>query len=352
MSDLFRAEIGRQPVALDAAVSALAAQEPVLADLARLTGTGPRVVLTGMGSSYDACLGAASILGRAGVAAMSVTAAELLHFRQPILGPDSMLVTVSQSGHTVELVRLLDQLAAGPARPMLVAITNGRDNPVARAADIALDMGIGEERGPATMSFLGTLAALAVLVRIVAGDDPAAALAALRTAAVPAGARIRTLLAGADDLAASLERWLDGRSHLVLVGRGAARAAAEVGALVLKEAAGYPAQSLDAAQFRHGPIELAGPSLALAVVATEPATYALDAGLAGELAAHGTAVLLLGSEPGAVDGVRAIPLGRLDPLLAAGVATVPLQLLAWRLAVAGGREPGVFRTGGKVTTRE
>ena len=62
-----------------------------------------------------------------------------------------------------------------------------------------------------------------------------------------------------------------------------------MGALTLKEAVGLPIESLQTAQFRHGPLELAGPDLAAIVIATEPETRDLDVGLAGELVALGAA---------------------------------------------------------------
>src|SRR5689334_3904639 len=91
MSERFHAGSARQPDALEAAVAALARQPLVLDHLADLPRTSPLLVLTGMGSSYDACLGAASILGRAGITACTVTAAELLHFRLATLGPGTVL---------------------------------------------------------------------------------------------------------------------------------------------------------------------------------------------------------------------------------------------------------------------
>ena len=96
----------------------------------------------------------------------------------------------------------------------------------------------------------------------------------------------------ADDLLG----WLGGRPQLALVGRGSARAAAEMGALTLKEAARFPAESLQAAQFRHGPLELAGPELAVIVIATEPATRSLELGLAAELVTAGAAVLVVSQD--------------------------------------------------------
>ncbi len=75
--------------------------------------------------------------------------------------------------------------------------------------------------------------------------------------------------------------------------RGHGRPAAEMGALTLKEAARFPAESLQTAQFRHGPLELASPALGAVVIAVEPATEAIDLGLAGELVESGAAVLVV-----------------------------------------------------------
>src|SRR5437773_2483476 len=82
------------------------------------------------------------------------------------------------------------------------------------------------------------------------------------------------LLENADQTAETLADWLDDRTVLTLLARGGARAAAEMGALTLKEAARIPAESLQAAQFRHGPLELAGPDMAAMVFSTAPATRA------------------------------------------------------------------------------
>jgi glucosamine--fructose-6-phosphate aminotransferase (isomerizing) len=137
-----------------------------------------------------------------------------------------------------------------------------------------------------------------------------------------------------------------------VLGRGPARAAAEMGALTLKEAAGLAVESLETAQFRHGPLELAGPDLAAIVIATEEETLDLDVGLADELAKAGSAVLVIGrGSRGSPDALR-IDVGSTDRTIAPAVSIVPIQLLAWRLAVMRGREPGAYVRASKVTTRE
>src|SRR3954449_4606844 len=228
----------------------------------------------------------------------------------------------------------MDRLPAG-AGPTIAAITNGSSNTVAAAADIALDTCAGEELGPSTMTFAGAMAVLEALT----GDPP------LERAAL----EMERLVAEPDAAADHLSSWIDGRPTLALVGRGSARAAAEMGALTLKEAARFPAESMQAAQFRHGPLELAGPHLAVMVIATEPETRGLDLAMADELRSLGTAVWTVTA---GVEAAGATDIGPIDRLLAPAAAIVPAQLLAWRLAVLAGREPGTYVHAAKVTTRE
>jgi glucosamine--fructose-6-phosphate aminotransferase (isomerizing) len=125
-----------------------------------------------------------------------------------------------------------------------------------------------------------------------------------------------------------------------------------MGALTLKEAVGMPAESLEAAQFRHGPLELAGPELAAIVLATEPETIDLDLALAAELVAAGAAVLVVTREGVALAGASRIEIGGLARTIAPAVSILPVQLLAWKLATLRGREPGAYVRASKVTTHE
>ena len=182
----------------------------------------------------------------------------------------------------------------------------------------------------------------------IAGMAPDAVLDGLRRDAEATAAAIEGLLAR-DTLADDLVTWHGGRATTVILARGGARAAAEMGALTLKEAVGMPVESLQTAQFRHGPLELAGPDLAAMIIATEPETRDLDLAIADELRGLGAAVWTVTagvSAPGATD------VGPLNPLLSPAAAIVPAQLLAWRLAILAGREPGAYVHAAKVTTHE
>lgn len=350
--DPYLSEILEQPAALRRAGHAVVAQVAQLRTLTALREANPRIVLTGMGSSFDACLAAASILAGMGVMPTTVNASELLHFRRNALGPGCLLLIVSQSGRSAEIVRLADT-SDGISRPAIVSITNGLDNPLASASDVAFDMEVGPERGPATMTFAASLVVLAALVEILGRNrskDIEAVSTLVADRADRASRAAERLLADHRDHADELQTWLGHRS-LVILGRGTARAAAEVGALSLKEAGGYPAEALDTAEFRHGPLELAGPDLAAVVISLEASTRPLDHALCEELSAFGTRVLVVGGGP-APRGARFIAIGDIHRSLAPSVAAIPLQLLAWRIATARARRPGEFTRGSKITTRE
>ena len=340
LPDRFLTEILGQPDAIRRAADGLLDQADTLAAVRRVTGAAGAVVFTGMGASYDACHVPVTLLAASGHHAVIVDAAELLHFRLPSLRPDTVLVCVSQSGESAEPVALLEAVAARPSPLAVVTVTNGLDNPLARADGLHLDLRTGEEEGPSTMTFAASVLVLAALAGTDPGDGERTATA------------LERLLERPEERAADLRHWLGERTTLVTLGRGCARAASEMAALVLKEAAHLPAEALEAGQFRHGPLELAGPEMAALVVATEPATYDLDVALAEDVAATGGGVLLASATGDAPDGVQGFALGDVPPALAPVAGVVPAQLLAWRLAGERNIDPCAFAVGAKVTREE
>ena len=93
----------------------------------------PTVVFTGMGSSLYAAYPAQAYLTSLGIRALVWETAELLHYHLKALKPDTLLVAVSQSGETVEIIRLLDRL---PKRMCSVAVTNVEASTLARRAGL------------------------------------------------------------------------------------------------------------------------------------------------------------------------------------------------------------------------
>jgi glucosamine--fructose-6-phosphate aminotransferase (isomerizing) len=350
-SDPFLAEIVGQPDALRRAAAALVEQREHLERIREAAASSRTIVFTGMGSSYDACYPAVNDLAGRGVPALLVDTAELLHFRRAILGARTLAVVVSQSGASAEIVKLANELSKQRARAFLISITNGLDNGLARRADVTVDTWAGQERGPSTMTFAAAMATLAGLARLVAGDTVETAVDRTRTAAEGAALSTERLLEDPQAAATDLEAWHGGREVMALIGRGPARAATEMGALILKES-GVMAESFEAGAFRHGPLELAGPDMTAIVMATEPETRRLDLGLAADLVDAGANVLVVTPDGESPKGARSVATGYLDRALLSAVSIVPVQLLAWRLAQSRGRRPGEYMRASKVTTRE
>jgi glutamine---fructose-6-phosphate transaminase (isomerizing) len=351
--DPFLAEILSQPDAVRRAAGGLADQTDSLRRLGVAAASARTVVFTGMGASYHACYPAIAELAGRGIPALLVDTAELLHFRRPILNGGTLIVAVSQSGESAEVVRLAEEVRNDEPghRPFVVAITNGLGSTLAHRTDVAVDTRVGEERGPSTMTFAGSLVALSAVVGVVAGEDPGGTVDRTSEMAEQAARGAEELLAAPEVLADELLAWHRDRPATVLLGRGPARAASEMGALMLKESAGVAAEALEAAQFRHGPLELAGPGLAAVVVATEVETLSLDLGLASDLVASGSPVLVVSSHE-APAGTMGVRMGPLDRTLGPLVSVLPVQVLAWGLAVERGRRPGELTRAAKVTTRE
>jgi len=305
-----------------------------------------RIVLTGMGASHHATYPAYLRLAAAGQAVWHVETSELVHHLDALVEDGTLLVCTSQSGRSAEIVALLERLETTGRRPRLAAIVNDGDSPLANHADVAIDLHAGVEHAVGTRTFSNT---------VVAANWLAAGLT---------GAPVEpdAVVAQAD----ALEAWLaDLDAHLdavrsampgelprsaVLVGRGPSLAVARGGALVVKEAAKVHAEGMSGGQFRHGPIELAEPSLLAIVLDGPPETADLARRLAHDLAAAGATTRWLGVSPGPAD-VEALPIA---PSVAGPAellpGTVTLQLVAQALGEARGVVPGEFRHASKVTS--
>ncbi|HET9722323.1 MAG TPA: SIS domain-containing protein, partial [Actinomycetota bacterium] len=232
--DPFLTEIVSQPQAIRRTAEAAAEQRDVL-DRVREAAAGRTPVFTGMGSSYDACYPIVSDLAGHGALCLLADAAELLHFRRPILTAATLVVIVSQSGESAEIVRLATEISEQPAPPPIVSITNGLDNGLARRAGLRLDTRAGAETGPSTKTFAASVTMLAGLALVLDGEDVDSAADHLSAAAAEAAIAAERLLEDPVTLATRLARHLGGRDLLFLLGRGPARAATEMGALTMKE---------------------------------------------------------------------------------------------------------------------
>ncbi|TWH66377.1 glutamine--fructose-6-phosphate transaminase [Micromonospora olivasterospora] len=226
------------------------------------------VVFTARGTSDHAALYAAYLTEiRLGLpAGLASPSAITLFGARPDLS-DALVVGVSQSGGSPDLTEVLRTARASGA--LTLAVTNAPDSPLARAAELSVDIAAGHERAvAATKTYTAELLALLMLVEgIRAGDGalPAEERAAL--AELPELAA-RTL---ADATATQLAPRYRFAAQLVTTGRGYAYPTAREAALKLMETSYLPALAFSGADLLHGPLAMTDPDVpVLAVVGSGP----------------------------------------------------------------------------------
>ena len=321
----------------------------VLATVRSLAADAPRVVLAGMGSSLAAA-GPAAARITALKPATAIEAGELLHFGLGTVPAGALVVLVSQSGRSAETLAVGERLRArGDVR--IAAVTNDPDSPLALLADVTLPILAGREATVATKTFMTTfvvLDALAGALLAAAGSSDQLPAPGLPEAvdAVAARTEIASAIAGLMASCASIS----------LVGRGRSIAAADYGALILKETAALPAEAMPGGSFRHGPLETCGPEVGLVVFAQRGPTQALAVRLARDACELGSPTWLIGDDAGTLptdtERLRVTTLPAVEEGYVPLTMSVPIQRLAADLARRRGRVPGELLRSRKVTDIE
>jgi glucosamine--fructose-6-phosphate aminotransferase (isomerizing) len=241
-----------------------------------------------------------------------------------------LVIAVSQSGATPEIVRTLQALQ--DAGGCGLAITNDAGSPLAQAADMAIDLDVGEERAvPATKTVTGQLMAFAIVASAL-GRVGAVRFTRRELDKLPVW--VQAVL---DDSApaATAAQALAGGSQLIVVARGYLYAAALETALKIKETCSLLADGYSAADLRHGPISAVTSGLPVIALCTSGPALADMASLVEELRARQASVLIVGDGEGADVWLP----GEAPETLAPILAVVRGQQLSYELALRLGRDP-------------
>lgn len=302
--------------------------------------TWQRVVLTGMGSSYHTLHPINLALLEAGRAPVMMETSELVHYGLPLLGEQTLVIAVSQSGGSAETVRLLEL----EQRAAVLGITNTAGSALALRADLALLAQAGPEFSVSCKTYVANMLTLQWLAALLAGQSEEQCLADLE----PAADLVAQYLQGWRTNTEVLADKLRGMQHLFLTGRGSSLSAVGTGALIIKEAARVHAEGMSSAAFRHGPIEMLRPDMLIAVYRGDDRTAALNHRLARDLLAKGAHCYEISS-------AASLPAFRiadcpwpLRPIL----EILPVQMMTLALAGLAGREAGHFEQATKITGTE
>ena len=347
MTDLLD-EIFQQPAALSALRKFYSSPGAIPAKCLRSLAPRwpPTVVFTGMGSSLFAAYPAQAYLTEQGVRALVWETAELVHHHMKVLRPDTLLVVVSQSGETAEVLRLLEYLAP---KSRVVAVTNVESSSLAKRAKLLLPLMAGGQVAVSTKTYTCSVAVLMYLAFAIAGKAPRP----LTQEVMRAAEAEETILDRHGDLMPPILEFFNRPPYVALMSRGADLASAYQGAMMLKQVARLAAEPISAAQFRHGPMEIINPKHRYILFARQGKTGKLLLKLAGDIRKSSGRVLLFTDMP--LDDPMNTRLVRVEHLrlgLGTLVDSVYIQLLAYDAALRAGLQPGKIEIAENVTREE
>jgi len=343
----YLADILDQPRALESTLENLEipkALGPVVAGLRE--GKIKRLVLTGMGASFHALHPLFLRLNQYGYTASEVETSELVYSLQSWLNQDTLIIAVSQSGQSAEIVRLLGENRQREIkhRALILGVTNGTESTLALGSDFTILSTAGKEFSVSCKTYVTALMALHTLGESFCGSDPIRTREELAQTVSAVASYLREWKSHVCEMASELV----GVNQLFLLGRGASLAAAGAGALIMKESVRVPAEGMSGAAFRHGPLEMVNPGTFAVVFAGADNTRTLQARLRDD-------ICQAGAKTGWIidDGCpRAWNLPKTRPGLQHMLEILPVQMMTLALAARLGFEAGRFARISKITTTE
>ncbi len=296
-----------------------------------------RVLFIGMGTSLHAGqVGARYVETLARTPASFEIAAEFSH-RDPALDERTLVIGITQSGETADTLHALREARAQGART--ACITNAPGSEATRAAECALLVHAGAEVGVASTKTMVSSMVTAYLIACALGQGRGTLSGERAAKRVDDIARLPALLGASLEMAdasveAIAERCFKSRSFL-FIGRGLLEPIAREGALKMKETSYIHADGLSAAEMKHGPIALIGGDTPVVALALRNSLYPKMLNAVAQVRARGGPVIAVATEGSKevtelADDVIWTP--ETPSLLQPVVATVPVQLLAYRTA--------------------
>ena len=332
----------------DSRLGGIADHQP---DLSRVK----RVVITACGTSWHAALLGEYMIEELARIPVEVEYASEFRYRNPVLEDGTLVLAISQSGETADTLAALREAKHRGISTM--GVVNVVGSTIARETDYGIYLHAGPEIGVAsTKAFTSQLVALALVtlnigrrrhLSVVQGGGIVRALKELP-------AQVEKVLELDAQIRRLAEAYADARNFLYL-GRGLQFPVALEGALKLKEVSYIHAEGYPAAEMKHGPIALIDQDMPVVVLAPRDAVYHKVVSSVEEVKArHGRIIAVVTDEApeleGKVDHVIRVPqtIALLQPVL----TTVPLQLLAYHMAMIRGSDVDQPRNLAKSVTVE
>ena len=314
-----------------------------------------RVVVTACGTSWHAGLVGEYMLEELARVPVEVEYASEFRYRNPVLEEGTLVLAVSQSGETADTLAAIREARQRGAT--IMGVVNGVGSSIARETDFGIYLHAGPEIGVAsTKAFSSQLVALALFtlyigrrrhLSVIQGREMVAALRALPD-------QVAQVLELNDAIRAIAHEYRDVTNFLYL-GRGYQFPVALEGALKLKEVSYIHAEGYPAAEMKHGPIALIDADMPVVFLAPRDPVYGKVVSNIEEVKARGGHIVAVVSDDapelaGKVDHLIRVP--QTLPFLLPVLTTIPLQLLAYHIAVLRGADVDQPRNLAKSVTVE
>ncbi len=316
-----------------------------------------RISVIACGTSFHAGMVVRYWLEGAAGISTDIEIASEFRYRGARMEPGGVALFISQSGETADTLAALRYARSRGQR--IVSVVNVPDSSMSRESDTVLLTLAGPEIGVAsTKAFttqLTTLAGFAIGMGAARGEIDRATEARLCHALTEVPARANDVLVH-DEAIAEIARGIVDATGVLYLGRGTGYPIALEGALKLKEISYLHAEGYAAGEMKHGPIALVDDRMPVIVIAPSDPLFEKTASNMQEVAARGGRVLFLSDRAGIERlgdmASAAVELPEVDPFVAPILYTIPVQLLAYHVAVLKGTDVDQPRNLAKSVTVE
>ncbi len=314
------------------------------------------VQILACGTSYHAGLVARYWFEQLARVPCHIEVASEFRYRSPVLAPDTLIVTISQSGETADTLAALQEAKKLGAKHSL-AVCNGPESSLVRESDLVLMTRAGPEIGVAsTKAFTTQLTALMLLVIAIGRrfELSAADEAKITSELFSLPGKIETVLKLDKEIEILAERFAD-KQHALFLGRGTHYPIAMEGALKLKEISYIHAEAYPAGELKHGPLALIDADMPVVTVA--PNNKLLDKLKSNiqEVSARGGQLIVFMDETLETtedENVQIIKVPQVENEVSPIIYTIPLQLLSYYVAILKGTDVDQPRNLAKSVTVE
>jgi len=348
-------EIHEQPLAIR---EALRAQEKYLDLLTEFLDRGKDIFLLAAGTSYNACVAASYMFSKAArLSTMPVIASEFIENYGESVGIDTVILAVSQSGETADVLTAVDYARMRAAT--ILAITNVVGSTLTRVSRAYLLQNSGPEVGvAATKTFTAQLTVLAQLALRLArkrGKLAQYELDELKEKLFELPRLVKKTLEKSEEPIKMLAKELAHCQSIFFLGRGISHATALEARLKVMELSYIPCIAYPAGESKHGPISVIEEGYPVFFIAPRDSTRKSIIGNIMEMKARGARIYTVGTEgdeelKGVSDWWLGLP--ETHEILSPIIYVIPFQLLAYYLAIEKGYDPDKPRNLAKSVTVE